>query len=265
MLRKTKQIIHFRLSSNRHFHITLVYGFNQDCQRIWNWGADVQDMEIKHIIQCIEAYELLKMRSTGLYFSCSNKTTWSRIDWAVANNPKFENVVQAFYQALPSISNMHKLKIFLCRLRGPFKELSKDIFKPQLLRQEEECKANYISIIRSSFSLVKQQSKTNWIACGVDCTKFFFTRAEQRKLATYIYALPDPIGEKVDVFEEVAKVMAKFYIGLLGNTLSIKRQLELCHPFTHQEIKDAIFSIPNTKYPGHDGYLSDFLKPVGLL
>jgi len=33
----------------------------------------------------------------------------------------------------------------------------------------------------------------------------------------------------------------------MGNVLTIEQQLALCVPFTEQDIKTAIFSIPNTK------------------
>ena len=43
------------------------------------------NLEIKHFVECIEACELYKMRSSGLHFSQTNNTTWSRIDWALSN------------------------------------------------------------------------------------------------------------------------------------------------------------------------------------
>lgn len=39
-----------------------------------------------------------------------------------------------------------------------------------------------------------------------------------------------------------------------------EHQLFLCRPFLDEEIKEAIFSIPEDKSPGPDGYTSGFYK-----
>jgi len=40
----------------------------------------------------------------------------------------------------------------------------------------------------------------------------------------------------------------------------MEHQLELCKPFTDNDIKKAMFSIPNHKSPGPDGFSSGFFK-----
>ena len=45
-----------------------------------------------------------------------------------------------------------------------------------------------------------------------------------------------------------------------GNTLTVEQQLKLCVPFTDQEIKTTLFSIPNIKSPGPDGFSSGYFK-----
>jgi len=46
----------------------------------------------------------------------------------------------------------------------------------------------------------------------------------------------------------------------MGNILTVEQQLALCASFTEKDIKTAIFSIPNTKSPGPDGFSSGFFK-----
>ncbi|KAJ8419375.1 hypothetical protein Cgig2_022175 [Carnegiea gigantea] len=67
----------------------------------------------------------------------------------------------------------------------------------------EEATSNYISILSSSLALLKQQCKIDWIKYGDDCTRFFFARAKQRKLAAYIYAIQDATGAKVEGFDQL--------------------------------------------------------------
>ena len=46
----------------------------------------------------------------------------------------------------------------------------------------------------------------------------------------------------------------------LGNTLPVDLQLKMCSPFTDNNIKQEIFSIPNLKSPAPDGFSSGFFK-----
>ncbi|XP_062085914.1 uncharacterized protein LOC133792021 [Humulus lupulus] len=48
----------------------------------------------------------------------------------------------------------------------------------------------------------------------------------------------------------------------LGLKLSVEQQASLLRPFSKKEIQEALFSIPNTKSPGPDGYGSGFFKAV---
>jgi len=75
----------------------------------------------------------------------------------------------------------------------------------------------------------------------------------------------------------VVQVMIDFYQKLLGKQktsrviidqevtqqgpkLSIEQQIRLNASFIDLEIKEAIFSIPNAKSPGPDGFSSGFFK-----
>jgi len=55
-----------------------------------------------------------------------------------------------------------------------------------------------------------------WTGLGDDCSKLFFAKSKQWKLATFIYSLKDDIGTIVEGFDTVGQVMVKFYISLMG-------------------------------------------------
>ncbi|KAJ8445596.1 LOW QUALITY PROTEIN: hypothetical protein Cgig2_018537 [Carnegiea gigantea] len=114
-----------------------------------------------------------------------------------------------------------------------------------------------------------------WISYGDDNTRTFFTRAKQRKLASYIYQIKDDKGDLVKGFDNVGATMMSYYNTLLGNTtrqkidtdvvnqgptLSRDQQVHLCQAFTDLDIKDALYSIPNFKSPKPDGFSSGFVK-----
>ena len=105
---------------------------------------------------------------------------------------------------------------------------------------------------------------------GDECSKLFYAKTKQRKLAIYIYSIQDESGACVEGFEQVGKTIVNFYHQLLGteelhrlasdtdviaqgHTLFREQLLSLCKPFSDHEIKIALFSIPNHKSPGPDG------------
>ena len=48
----------------------------------------------------------------------------------------------------------------------------------------------------------------------------------------------------------------------LGPVLTKEQQIQLCKDFSDRDIREAFFSIPNTKSPGPDGYTSGFFKTI---
>ncbi|KAJ8421822.1 hypothetical protein Cgig2_000991 [Carnegiea gigantea] len=107
------------------------------------------------------------------------------------------NALSNYTSLIISFPNNHKPKatfqycnIWSRHLHFPGYRQSKG--KNQVLKnQEEECRNHYIKVLSSMLSLIKQQSKPDWIKYGDECTRYFFTRVKQRKLATYIYTLQD--------------------------------------------------------------------------
>ncbi|KAJ8422037.1 hypothetical protein Cgig2_027268 [Carnegiea gigantea] len=135
----------------------------------------------------------------------------------------------------------------------------------------------YIKITKSAMSLIKQQSKAEWIGYGDECSRYFMAKIKQRKAMTCIYQLKDKHSQWVQGFNAVADIITEYYTDLLGrkgtqrhqvqpqavqygHTLTLEQQINLCKPFTDQEIKQALFSIPDYKSPGPDGFNSGFFK-----
>ncbi|KAJ8433708.1 hypothetical protein Cgig2_019817 [Carnegiea gigantea] len=137
----------------------------------------------------------------------------------------------------------------------------------QLKLAETQAREHYTSIISSALAIIKQQCKAEWIGYG---------DASTRKLESYVYELKDEKGRVQQGFPEVARVLQSFYGSLLGpssptaplnpqiiamgSTLSLEQQMDLCTPFTRDNIKEALFSIPGIKSPELDGFNSTFFK-----
>ena len=87
----------------------------------------------------------------------------------------------------------------------------------QLLQQREgEARQHYINIVSSMLTLIRQQCKVDWLNYGDDCTKYFFAKTKQRKLASYVYALQDDQGQTHQGFIKVTSILQDYYKALLG-------------------------------------------------
>ncbi|KAJ8429047.1 hypothetical protein Cgig2_034076 [Carnegiea gigantea] len=131
VLKVTEQYIHSQatqISNMLHFHVTIVYGKNQDHQRQGLWedlqhlsqhinggwcilgnfstilykedkygGNDVSETEVQELTHIME-----EMNSMGAYYSWTNKTIWSRIDRAFINVYWYETFNYIIAKYLPS-------------------------------------------------------------------------------------------------------------------------------------------------------------------
>ena len=158
----------------------------------------------------------------------------------------FQNIISVNLPDIKGLDIMQQARIYFSKVRRQLLHLNCDHFKDLKtqqaisrnallqLQQElqsspdndtlkllvEEARNNCISILSSSLTLLKQQYKIDWIKYGDDSTRFFFAKAKQRKLATYIYSLQDASGSRVEGFDHVGEVLYSFYKDLLGETPS---------------------------------------------
>ncbi|XP_062089750.1 uncharacterized protein LOC133796296 [Humulus lupulus] len=126
-------------------------------------------------------------------------------------------------------------------------------------------------------SFLAQRSKLTWLRKGDMNIAYFHAclknRKEENRIATYITEQ----GRVVDNFSDVVSHFLNHFRSFMGSPssatkkinrqcvemgskLSIDQQLQLLKPFSHKEIRDAIFSIPNIKSPSPDGFGSAFFK-----
>ena len=121
-------------------------------------------------------------------------------------------------------------------------------------------------------SRIHQCSRLTYISFGDANTKFFQLRANSRKRKNFIQCLHTTNGP-VFRHEDKEKVItdhfrqhlgtstirpATFHWPLLGYQQHDLSSLEA--PFTQEEIKDTIFSMPSDKAPGPDGFTGIFFK-----
>ncbi|KAJ8419399.1 hypothetical protein Cgig2_032985 [Carnegiea gigantea] len=260
VLKTTDQLIHcaiLNVNTLDNFVITYVCGFNLAQERLALWadlqdiatnmteaccvlgdfnailhsedrmgGTEVTDSEIRDFTNCILNYELQEMRSTGYGFGSTEK-------YHDNLRPRLSQLNKNNYADLHKQKEKEKYKLEAIQQQIQGEPKNTD---PQ--QREREARNHYISILSSAMDLLKQQSKLEWIKYGDDCTKLFFAKAKQRKLATYVYTITNEDGRQVEGFDQVRKVMLTFYKNLLGKQFTPRTSIDPEIERRYREIRD---------------------------
>ncbi|KAJ8419236.1 hypothetical protein Cgig2_013533 [Carnegiea gigantea] len=205
-------------------------------------GNPIQDHEVKSFTECIHSCGLQELPSRGSYFSWTNKTIWSRIDRAFVNTLWYSHFdfSQVLYMShslsdhtpplLHLINSPKPRKAFhFCEMwtRDPSVQtiihnmmLTASPNNEQLKLAETQAREHYSSIISLALAIIKEQCKAEWIGYGDASTRYFYAKAKQRKLESYVCELKDEEGRVQQGFPEVTKVLTDFHAcsGLKANT-----------------------------------------------
>ncbi|XP_056698498.1 uncharacterized protein [Spinacia oleracea] len=124
---------------------------------------------------------------------------------------------------------------------------------------------------------LRQKSKAAWIKDGDENTSLFHQSIKARNSQNQVYSIFDMNGDWKDNPADVSQAFLDYYTALLGTTHSNRKSV-LSHvvqtgplvteahkailnaPYTADEVKEALFSIPGRKAPGPDGFGAYFYK-----
>jgi endonuclease/exonuclease/phosphatase family metal-dependent hydrolase len=138
------------------------------------------------------------------------------------------------------------------------------------LRRRLKIRSTGLAVIEKS--RMRQRSRLTYIHCGDANTKLFHLKANAHRRKNYIQCLQSQDGivfsqhekEKMadDYFSEHLGTAATRTMTIdwqaLGYETRDLQHLEL--PFSYDEIRRTVFSMPSDKAPGPDGYTSAFFK-----
>jgi hypothetical protein len=138
------------------------------------------------------------------------------------------------------------------------------------LRQRLKVRSTGLAAIEKS--RIRQRSRLTYIRYGDANTKFFHIRASARRRKNYIHYLHSNEGMAF-AHEEKEKILEECFRDHMGTSSARSMSLnwkslgyaprdlsELEMPFTQEEIKDTIDSMPSDKAPGPDGFTGVFFK-----
>ncbi|VFQ84353.1 unnamed protein product [Cuscuta campestris] len=163
-------------------------------------------------------------------------------------------------------------------------ELQHTQMTKELCEEEKELRDKLYKVLRASYSM-KCQSKQESITEGDKGSKLFYAWIKKRTALNYIVEIQNEEGVMVEGTDDIANIFVKYYTQILGTknqtngidariakaggTLTLEQQMKLIRPFSVQQVKEAVFSIPKYKSPEPDGYGSEFFqgrwKEVGEL
>jgi len=141
-------------------------------------------------------------------------------------------------------------------------------------RERELAKA-YMLLCKEEESFFKQKSRIQWLQLGDKNTKFFHNSLLHRQARNKIHSLMDDAGNIIQDQRELGRMATEYFQNLLSsdhgqlvedvhllfsNTISAPSSTALSLPITNEEIKAALFSIPDNKAAGPDGFNGLFFK-----
>ncbi|XP_074288572.1 uncharacterized protein LOC141613726 [Silene latifolia] len=145
-----------------------------------------------------------------------------------------------------------------------------------LIQQELDLARDLKELTVARDSFLSQKAKVQWSIEGDLNTAYFHHAIKERIMMNKVFQIEDKDGRLCTEEADIQMAFLDYYQALLGShtqTLSVQQHvvtggpccteehwLILAQPVTIEEVKHNIFSIPNGKSPGPDGYSSQFYK-----
>ncbi|XP_074266664.1 uncharacterized protein LOC141589943 [Silene latifolia] len=146
-----------------------------------------------------------------------------------------------------------------------------------LLQMEERAAAQSFKQLQDAkFSFLGQKAKVAWMTCNDENTHYFHSSIKARRAQNKVLKILDMNGNPCSDNGSIEMAFIEYYQKLLGSSESVTRvncgvvrrgkcvsdfqSDSMVAEVTKEEVRAALFSIPNEKAPGPDGYSSSFFK-----
>lgn len=214
--------------------------FDQIVQEVWN--MDIQGCKMYRVVKKLQC---LKTKFKSLHSQRYSRLT-ERVQAAELRLSQVQQqlVTQPFHE--------------------PFKE------------EERRAKEEFNHLLAADLTLTSQRAKSTWVKETDSNSRYFFTLIKERQNRAKISSVSGADGQIITDPKEVEAEFVNYYTQLLGTEVEMEefdpaplsrgKVLDsteadrLCRPFTVDDVKKALFVIPNSKAPGPDGYSAGFFK-----
>ncbi|KAL9237238.1 hypothetical protein vseg_011814 [Gypsophila vaccaria] len=160
-------------------------------------------------------------------------------------------------------------------------ELGSDPTNVAIMEEEHRCVQELALKMEARASFLAQKSKQNWFKEGDTNSAYFHGIIKGRRTRNKVIEIEDMNGFTKNTPKGIQTAFLEYYKSLLGSSQETKHvhrrivdQGPRCNehlrdilmtPVNGKEIKEALFSIPDIKSPGPDGYTSKFFKDSWLI
>ncbi|GJS62818.1 hypothetical protein Tco_0677382 [Tanacetum coccineum] len=168
-------------------------------------------------------------------------------------------------------NNVNKHRIELDQVQ---KDLDMDPFNASLREEEAIYVQAFNDAVLMEERFLKQKAKVEWLKVGDSNTAYFYKAMKIRISRSRIDVVMDSNGT-LFANDQVANAFVNHYTAFLGqpcptgvfnleglflNTLDDAAALNMVHPISAKEVKEALFSMGNDKSPSPDGFTAAFFK-----
>ncbi|XP_074289023.1 uncharacterized protein LOC141614167 [Silene latifolia] len=153
-------------------------------------------------------------------------------------------------------------------------EITRDPNNMQLISEEYEATLKLQELAKAKESFLSQKAKHQWIKEGDTNSAFFHGILKKRRNMNKVVLVEDMNGKECDSPDQIQEAFLEYYTTLLGSSqetnkvhksiigqgpiCTVEHWTMLLKPVTGLEIKEALFSIPDIKSPGPDGYTMEW-------
>ncbi|XP_020258480.1 uncharacterized protein LOC109834874 [Asparagus officinalis] len=179
------------------------------------------------------------------------------------NRRHFSNISEQVLRAKVDLDNVQKA-------------LSLDPLNDALICQEKDYISSFNKLLECELSFYQQKARINWNLQGDRCTNFFHSIVKNNRHKNRVMVLYNNNGERIIKGDKIVQELISYYKSLLGSSISTDPPVidiiknvpclndlqarNLTKPVTKDEIRNAIFYMPDDKAPGPDGFNASFYK-----
>ncbi|XP_074296921.1 uncharacterized protein LOC141627584 [Silene latifolia] len=132
--------------------------------------------------------------------------------------------------------------------------LQKDKSNKELMDKERELRQSYYMLAAAREDFLRQKANSDWVKDG-DTNSAMFHQDPDEVLNSFVEYYEELMGTKGNPTPVLEHIIRQ------GPLVYESEWEDLCRIPTEQEIRATLFSIPEDKSPGPDGYTSGFFKP----
>ncbi|KAJ8419566.1 LOW QUALITY PROTEIN: hypothetical protein Cgig2_004597 [Carnegiea gigantea] len=148
----------------------------------------------------------------------------------------FFTILGKVYNAYITSFTLNQLKHFLNKLRPQLQKLYRDHYAD--LREQQDKARRDLNKVQAALQhdycnqhLLQEEKNTraryiDWTKHGDDNARFFFAKAKQKNMTSYIYTIQDAQGNQVEGFDQVGHIIFDFYKQLLGKQSQLRSPIK---------------------------------------